>query len=249
MNPVLCCLFLVLFFGACRQRPASATSGGVVQTGLSDSLADKATGTYSGLFGKGLITVVLNYISGRTVSGYDIHKGLRRNFNGEVTQQGNLLYFALKEPGDSRYDGVFSLSLDTTSGKITGKWVTVDSTKAKSRRLALTRKNEDGFTYGAVWLANGSYDSLLTFEMNGVCKFEFYGGPEDSASQLTTIKGNYELNEKEKTYRVEWEKNSHLTPASMKLILNPGRRGDDSVESITPTLQGNGWKFIKNMAG
>ena len=249
MKPLMCCFFLVLFFWACHQRPAAATATGVTVTGLSDSLAEKAMGTYSGQFGKSLITVVINYISGRTVSGYDIHKGLRRNFNGEVTQLDNFLNFVVKEPGDNRYDGAFSLSLDTTSWNMTGKWVPVDSTKAKSKELTLTRKIGDGSQSWDLWLANGSYDSLLKFEPNGICKFEFYSGPEDSATQLTTIKGNYELNEKEQTYRIEWEKNSHLSPQSMKLIILHGPKDSDSLEIGPPTLQGNGWKFIKSMAG
>jgi hypothetical protein len=251
MKPLICCLFPVLLFTACHQRPASATSDGAVRAGLSDSLAKKAMGTYSGQFGKGLITVVINYISGRTVSGYDIHKGLRRNFNGEVTQLDNFLHFVVKEPGDNRYDGAFSISLDTTSWKITGKWVPVDSTKGKSKELVLSRKIDDESTMWDVWLANGSYDSLLTFETNGICKFEFYSGPEDSVSQLTTVKGNYELNEsgKGKAYLIEWEKNSPLSPQSMKLILVPGERDSDSLEITAPVLQGSGWKFFKNMAG
>ena len=247
MKLLMCCFFLVLSFIACHQRPTSATSGDAVRTGLSDSLAEKAMGTYSGQFGKSLITVVINYISGRTVSGYDIHKGLRRNFNGEVTQLDNFLNFAVKEPGDNRYDGAFSLALDTASWKITGKWVPVDSTKAKSKELTLTRKIEDASESWDVWLANGSYDSLLTFEASGICKFEFYNGPEDSATQLTTIKGNYEL--RGKTYLIEWEKNSPLTPQSMKLILVPAQKDSDSMDITSPVLQGNGWKFIKNMAG
>ena len=251
MKPLIYCLFPVLFFSACHQRPAAATSAGATVPGLSDSLAEKAMGTYSGQFGKSLITVVINYISGRTVSGYDIHKGLRRNFNGEVTQLGNFLHFVVKEPGDNRYDGGFSLSLDTASWKMTGKWVPVDSTKAKSKELTLARKIEDDSNSWDVWLANGSYDSLLTFEANGVCKFEFYTGPEDSASQLTTVKGNYELNQngKEKAYRIEWEKNGYLTPQSMKLILVPPQLDKDSLEITAPMLQGSGWKFLKNMAG
>ena len=118
MKPLMCCFFLVFSFITCHQRPTATTVTGALRTGLSDSLAEKAMGTYSGQFGKSLITVVINYISGRTVSGYDLHKGLRRNFNGEVTQLDNFLNFVVKEPGDNRYDGAFSLSLDTTSWKI-----------------------------------------------------------------------------------------------------------------------------------
>src|ERR1700755_3101560 len=60
--------------------------GNTTPAGVSGNLAAKAMGTYTGsLDNKDLITLVINYISGKTVSGYDIHKGLRRNVNGELT--------------------------------------------------------------------------------------------------------------------------------------------------------------------
>jgi len=76
-------------------------------------------GTYSGLYSKGLITLAINYISGSTASGYNLHKGLRRNINGPVELKGGQLNFVLKEPGGNPYDGTFYLSLDTASLKIT----------------------------------------------------------------------------------------------------------------------------------
>src|SRR6202012_500122 len=135
MKLLMCCLFPVLLFIACHQRSASATSGDVVRTGLPDSLAGKAMGTYSGQFGKSLITVVINYISGSTVSGYDIHKGLRRNLNGTLQQKDGQLAIVLKEPGGNPYDGTFYLSLDTATDKITGKWIPTDPARAKAGPL------------------------------------------------------------------------------------------------------------------
>lgn len=247
MKPLfLAGLFLALTLLACNQHPAPAASA---SSGVSDSLAAHAMGTYTGRFGKSLITVVINYISGKTVSGYDIHKGLRRNFNGEVTPRGGLLNFVLREPGDNGYDGVFSFSLDTASWKIKGKWTPVDSSKLKPRDITLARKqaqesmNEDFDIYYVTWLAGNSTDSVLRFDQNGSCRFEFYPSG-DSTSQLITVRGNYEGDSKG-PFRIEWEKNDYLKPTSMKLVLDSVKQVNtsDSTTYYSMILRGNGWVF------
>ena len=232
MKPLACLLLLVLFFLACHQRPAATAAAPA--TYLSDSLAQKTMGIYTGQFSKGLITVVLNYISGRTVSGYDIHKGLRRNINGQVTLQGALLNFVLKEPGDHPYDGTFSFALDTANWKIKGKWTPIDSVKLPVRQLALSRKIEGESDFTGSW-GNG-HDSTLSLNEDGTCSFELYERPQDSTSQLIRIKGNYSINGKE--CRIEWEKNTHFP--SMRLILQPAILGADSLQVSPPKLRGNG---------
>jgi hypothetical protein len=239
----------LFLFAACHQRPQNTSSGKF--PGISDSLAARVMGTYSGNFNKGLITLVINYISGRTVSGYDVHKGLRRNVNGEVVQQGNLLNFVLKEPGDNPYDGVFTFSLDTDSLKINGKWVPLDSTKVPSRQLALRINvgyySEDPNT----WTSENGGDSTLTFYENGTCDLTFYQRQEDSASssnaQIITIRGNFER--KMDTFRIEWQKNNYLPASLMKLVKTHGIPGNDSVPGTQPILQGNGLKFTISNAG
>ncbi|HTI89522.1 MAG TPA: hypothetical protein VL727_02985 [Puia sp.] len=232
MKPLICCLFPVLLFSACHQRPASATAAPLA--GISDSLAEKSMGIYSGQFSKGLITVVINYISGRTVSGYDIHKGLRRNINGQVTQQGNQLNFVLKEPGNNPFDGIFSFALDTVKWKIKGKWTPIDSAKMAVRQLALSRKTEAETEFAGAWVTGR--DSTLTLSDDGTCSFELYERPADSTSQLIRLRGNYVINGKE--CHIEWEKNDHFT--SMRLILERAKLGPDSMWVSPPKLRGNG---------
>lgn len=226
---------------ACHSRQP-ATPGHVA--GIPEGLALSVTGTYSGHYSKGLITLVINYISGGIASGYDIHKGLRRNLNGEVTQKGGQLSFVLKEPGGNPYDGTFFLNLDTASKKITGKWVPTDSTKAHSGRLDLARADEkDNDEYADSW--EGNLGELI-FYNNGTCSLEYYPSKDDN-SQLITVHGSYEKNED--TIRIEWQRNSRTPVLNMKLIQKPMIEGNDSVETVPPRLQGNGVKFAKSMAG
>jgi hypothetical protein len=238
MKPLICCSFLVFLFGACHERPASAPA--VLPAGISDLLAQRTMGTYTGQFGKGLITLVVNYINGPTVSGYDIHKGLRRNFNGEISQQGGLLQLVLKEPGSNPFDGTFSLSLDTAKMMMKGRWAPFDSTKAPVRKLALDRKeSNDGYVILAgAWYAGR--DSTLNLEGDGTCTFEFYERPDDSTSQLITLRGNYTFRGSECT--IDWAKNKYFP--SLKLVVQPPSQSPDSAGAAPPEMRGNGMKFV-----
>jgi len=237
MKPLTCLSFLVVLFWACHERPAS--SAVALPAGVSDSLSQKTMGTYTGQFGKGLISVVVNYINGQTVSGYDIHKGLRRNFNGEVVQQGGVLQFVLKEPGSNPFDGTFNLTLDTARREMKGKWAPFDSSKGPARLLSLERKEgNDGFdTLGGLWVAGR--DSVLTLAIDGTCSYEFYQRPDDSTSQLITLKGNYTIRGSE--CRIEWAKNDYFP--SMRLIVQQPRYNADSTVLEPLEMVGNGLKF------
>jgi len=134
----------------------------VAPAGIGEAEAGKYMGTYSGSFNKGIMTLVINYISGKTASGYNIHKGLRRNFNGEVTRKGSELNFVLNEPGDNPFDGTFYFTLDTASLLIRGKWVAKDSAKISTKKLALSRRPEAEEEMGSnQWTTVGGGDTTL----------------------------------------------------------------------------------------
>ena len=206
---IICCV-------ACHSSPGGAAV--TATAGLSEAEAGRYMGTYSGSFNKGIMTLVINYISGRTVSGYNIHKGLRRNFNGEVSREGSALNFVLKEPGDNPFDGTFYFALDTTSLLIRGKWVANDSAKLSTKKLALSRRPETEEVMGAnQWTTLTGRDTTLNFSTNGTCEYTFYERPGDSTSQLITVRGNYE--KQNDTFRIEWGKNTHTPAQTMKMIL------------------------------
>lgn len=141
-----------------------------------------------------MITIVLNYVSGRNVSGYNLHKGLRRNINGVLSENGNKFDFELKEPGDNPFDGNFRFSIDTSNFDLTGWWKPFDSTKTVSKQLALKRKQdsqEDYMNQLGIWIpASGTYaaDTLLQFDAKGTCEYNFYEKPGDSTAQMISVK-------------------------------------------------------------
>lgn len=234
-------ILLVLSLFACHQRQPVAPGS---LNGIPDRLASSVTGTYSGHYSKGLITLVINYISGYIVSGYDVHKGLRRNLNGAVEQIDGHLIFELKEPGGNPYDGTFFINLDTVSGKITGKWIPTDSTKAHAGPLDLARSDgADREEYSDEW---GGDLGTLTFQKDGICTLEYYP-TRGGNSQLITVTGSYEV--KGNTFRIDWQRNDHTPVLNMKLIQQAGTESTDSTAGSAPRLVGNGVEFVKRTAG
>jgi hypothetical protein len=243
MRPQSCAVILLIAFSlSCHPTPGSnANAGGL--PGIPAAIAQKAAGVYTGNFNKGLITLVINYISGKNVSGYDIHKGLRRNVNGVVRQDGSQLDFVLKEPGGSPYDGTFYFSLDTTSLKIKGKWVPLDSSKITTEKLALSRKEEGVMDIYQWTTAGGRGDTTLTFNENGSCEYSFYERAHDSTSQLITVRGNFD--KKADTFKIEWQKNSYTPLQAMKLVKGTRKiKNDQGDEYESDFLRGQGWEFV-----
>jgi hypothetical protein len=235
------CFLSMLSLGACHSSQGENTAA----AGIRSEEAQKYIGTYSGTFNKSIITLVINYISGKTVSGYNVHKGLRRNINGEVTRNGSLLNFVLKEPGDNPFDGIFTFTLDTADLAIRGTWTPLDSTKTKSKTLTLSRRQDAGQVDNDTWVAGGAAagDSVLTFNNDGTCEFGLYERPQDSTSQLITIRGNYE--QKADTFRIEWEKNTHMPAQSMRLVIyHPKENPADSGMYQPLKLRGHGLEFF-----
>jgi hypothetical protein len=240
MRYLSCCFVLIAFLTlSCHHN--STESSDARQNGVSGAVAEKVMGIYTGKFNKGIITLALNYISGKSVSGYDLHRGLRRNINGTVSADGPQLQFVLKEPGDNPFDGTFYFSLDTASMKIDGKWVATDSVKVKPRKLLLSRKT-DSLMENNTWVTEITRDTSLTFKLNGGCEYTFYENPGDSTSQLITIRGNYEKNVD--TFKIEWEKNSHTPAQSMKLIEKHITHKTDDSEYELLFLEGHGLRLV-----
>jgi hypothetical protein len=236
---------LALAIIACQQPKLPAATA---NTGVSDVLASKLLGAYAGQYSKGMIRLFINYISGNTASGYNFHKGLRRNINGQVEQKDGRLLFVLKEPGGNPYDGTFYLTLDTLSQKITGKWVPTDSSKAHAGELNLSRMNDPDKDESEDFIRADWEGDLghLSFGADGTVDLEYHPNDNESA-QLMTVHGNYE--HQGDTLRIEWQRNSRTPVLKMKLVQKPYVEGSDSVEFQAPRLEGSGVKFTKVVAG
>ncbi len=93
------------------------------------------TGLWTGSFGKDQLTINIETIGNDgNVKGYDEVKGNKRNLTG--TKTGNS--FTLNEPGDDKWDGVFTFNFDKNTSKLKGEW---KSNNGKSKKnFELTRK-------------------------------------------------------------------------------------------------------------
>ena len=80
---------LLLCFFSCKTKTSetnitAADSAANQKLFIQSYAVNNFEGTYSGSFDQGYITIVLNYISGKNVSGYNLHKGVRRSINGSL---------------------------------------------------------------------------------------------------------------------------------------------------------------------
>lgn len=211
---------------------------------------NKFEGTYTGSFDQGFITIVLNYISGKNVSGYNLHKGSRRNINGTLQADAANYKFILKEPGDNPFDGTFEFTIDTATFTMNGNWSPNDPSRTSSKKLNLVKQpKKTGDNYAnelGTWIpATGNYsaDTLLEFSTDGICEYKFYNTPGDSTSQINTVKGNY-IRDKD-TVHIEWQKNSHTPSQKMKLVKRTKKIKRDGEEYEEFQLTGNGWKLVQ----
>jgi hypothetical protein len=207
-------------------------------------------GTYSGNFDQGYITIVLNYVNGKNVSGYNLHKGTRRNINGTLKADSGVYKFILKEPGDNPFDGTFEFSIDTTKFSVSGIWTPNDASKTSSKTLSLTKqpkKNLDVIEDQlGTWVpATGTYntDTTLEFAAEGTCEYKFYATPGDSTSQVNSVKGNYVV--VKDSILIEWQKNAFTPSQKMKLVkkVKKVKANGDTYDELQ--LSGNGWKFVQ----
>jgi hypothetical protein len=238
---------------SCHQGRQGKSPAAAAWPGLSDSTAAGILGSYSGDFKKGLLTIVINYAAGNIVSGFDLHRGMRRNLNGSIEERDSGYVLVLKEPGGSSNDGTFYVSMDRSARKLSGNWIPIDSTKIHSGALVLERSGssggqpsgEDNEFFFADW--RGELGTL-SFAENNTCTLEYQ---QDSTAkgvndQLITINGNYI--KKNDTILIDWQNNKRLPTRHMQLIREPRKEiSADSV--IEENLHGKNVQFVKFIAG
>lgn len=243
MRSKSCCMAL---FGALLFSCQAGRNDRVSGAAGSDQLDQQLTGTYDGHFKEGMMTLVINYVSDSIVSGYDLHKGLRRNLNGEVRRKGDSLALILREPGNNPLDGVFYLSMDTAGRAITGKWTPPERSSLSAGPVDLKRWEKDSSDDENSGAWNGDLGTL-SFNGDGSCELG-YSGSGDPAGDGTTVWGIYE--QKGNTIYIEWEPNKYLPSRKMTLVKNsPGEGSGNDENSGPPTLRGDGMTFERSIAG
>jgi hypothetical protein len=80
------------------------------------------------------ISIQIQQLANGLVKGKSIVAGNERPFEGQYTQQGNVLTMQAKEPGNDPYDGQFEATFDTAAHTMKGKWMAFDKKLAAPTR-------------------------------------------------------------------------------------------------------------------
>jgi hypothetical protein len=231
----------LLLSTSCSSDPASVKNNLTAEQTSLDSVAkeewfpetnfDTLRGLYTGDFGDGFINVVLTYVNDKKAIGYNVHKGLQRNISGSVVQKKEQFELTLNEPGDNKFDGVFTLVISKKDGSVNASWKANDpkipSKKftLKKRPLQLENTNKSIFDGGKITEENFmevfSYSNLkdgyVEFKENGILRYTYYPEGQENEQQ-EMIKGSWKFDDKQ-TLIINWSKNAHFKEQVMKFKL------------------------------
>jgi hypothetical protein len=135
MRKIITLCASLLFLGAAVI--SAETDSDISET---DANASAMKGTYVGDFGGKKITVCIDRIIGKTITGYSIVAGNERAFSGsfEAHEQGYAIVAA--EPGDDPADGVFKMIYASKTDDLGGVWKANDAKKIAERVFVLPRR-------------------------------------------------------------------------------------------------------------
>ena len=210
-------------------------------------VVSKFEGSYTGSFARGFITITLNYVVGKNVSGYNITRGTRINMNGVLKPNGKNFSFLLREAGDPATNGIFQFTIDTTSFLLIGTWNPKDTLQVISKPMFLKkqpRKTEENFDNElGTWIPEKAVnsDTTLDFSTDGICEFRFYQFPGDSASQILSVTGSYIRNKD--SVMIDWQKNSWTPSQRMKLVILHKKNLKSDYDD--ERLSGFGWNYAR----
>lgn len=86
------------------------------------------------------ITVFLDSITGDRLYGHSVVAGNARPFSGTLSRQGRDYQAEVREPGDDRYDGQFSMTIDPEGKKLNGNWRSFKKLGVSERKYELERR-------------------------------------------------------------------------------------------------------------
>ena len=105
-----------------------------------DASASAMKGTFVGDFGGKKITVCIDRIIGKTVTGYSIVAGNERAFSGSFQPNEEGFAIVAAEPGDRPDDGTFKMIYARKTDDLGGVWKPNDAKKIAERVFVLPRR-------------------------------------------------------------------------------------------------------------
>ncbi len=87
------------------------------------------------------INIAIDSITNKMLFGHSVVAGNKRPFKGSVSLNDDVYMSEAKEPGNDKYDGVFTFTINPSAKKIIGTWIANDSKLAVTKRsYSLTKK-------------------------------------------------------------------------------------------------------------
>ncbi|GAB4412905.1 MAG: hypothetical protein OHK0039_19250 [Bacteroidia bacterium] len=124
--------------------PAKADEQMAIEAAQQKILAateNQLIGYWTGAFGKNKITLALAEAYGGKAAGHSVCAGNYRPVTGEMRDLGNGRYaFDLREPGDDRYDGRFSFTIDLGAGSLDGSWTPFQAQGNSAKTFSLKKR-------------------------------------------------------------------------------------------------------------
>ncbi len=245
---ILCISMLSLF--ACQQTKKDAVPQPVTDSMATSNIDDillnstynttQLQGIYTGQFDGSPISIAVNYISGKNVSGYNVHKGLKRNVHGTLEPLGRQFKLMLDQPGDNKYDGHFDLFIDTASFTGQGTWTPKNDSTLKKKNFTLVRKKEDDYNQ----LASSWTDTLsrtIQLKDDGAAVFSYYNYKGTPQEQLETIMGSWQ--QKKDSVILFWQPNT-IFPSRHSSFYILKEHGDNDTTSYVSGLRGENADWI-----
>ncbi|MES2776662.1 MAG: hypothetical protein V4722_20965 [Bacteroidota bacterium] len=241
MFKTLTAFFSIAFFVACNTATTvEVKQDSLINTGLNDIVlnstfnVDKLKGLYSGSFEGTPISISINYVSGKNVSGYNVHKGLKRNMRGTMEPFGSTIKLMLDEPGNNRYDGHFELFIDTAAFTGKGTWKPKNDTTLKTKDFSFTKNKEEGYN-NLVALWSDTLNRSVLLKSDGAATFSYYSGKGTPQEQLQNFGGNWQ--QKGDSVIIFWQPNT----------IFPGRRSSFFV--MREKFDGDSTVYIRGLKG
>lgn len=138
------CAILVSLFCGCNNSSDKTSEKNTVKDAVAavSNTAINLLGSYVGPFGDNKITLLITRIAGDTIDGRSVVGGNDRPFSGTIKSDGDKYNITAKEPGDDKYDGVFTFTIDSKQPDVVaGNWAPLKPTaQLASKDFTLQRK-------------------------------------------------------------------------------------------------------------
>jgi hypothetical protein len=123
------------------------------------------------------INISLDSIKDDMLFGHSVVAGNIRPFKGNFKRENEFYIAECKEPGDDKYDGVFTFTLNTQDESIKGSW------KSNDKKLAVSERSYD------LKKVDFKYDPNLSLEALSAEVYNSYRQDTEEHEQITTDAG------------------------------------------------------------